>query len=79
MFGRILAAPFGVVFMFGSPVTYIICVVDTWSTKGSVLVKILMNLTIDAFLSLIWPITWALWTLLHLMGRDTPLSTVLGF
>jgi len=77
--GRILAAPFGVIFMLGSPVTYIISVVDTWSTRAPVLFKILINLTIDAFLALIWPITWALWTLLHLMGRDTPLSTVFGF
>jgi hypothetical protein len=79
MLGRILAAPFGVIFILGSPLTYIISVVDTWSTKTPVLFKILTNLTIDAFLALIWPITWALWAVMHLMGQDTPLSTVFGF
>lgn len=75
----LLSAPLGVVFMLGGPITYIINVVDTWQGHSSVVVKLLINLTLDAFLAVIWPITWLLWILMHVTGNDTPLSRVLGF
>lgn len=60
------------------PITYIISVVDTWSARSSVLVKILVSLTLDAILAAIWPITWIIWLILHLAGNETPLRSVLG-
>jgi hypothetical protein len=43
------------------------------------MVKILINLTLDAILAFIWPITWVLWIIMYLAGDKTPLNTVLGF
>ncbi|MEC5322284.1 hypothetical protein [Aurantimonas sp. A3-2-R12] len=72
-----LAAPFAIVMMIGGPLTFILGVVDTWQSGMSVFLKIVMSLTIDAFLAAIWPITWMIWIVMHLAGNDTPLSTVL--
>lgn len=69
----------GIVWTIAGPITYIVLVVDTWSSYRSVVTKILIALTLDAFLAMIWPITWALWIISHLMGGETPISTVLGF
>lgn len=68
-----------IVFSFAAPVTYILNVVDTWQGDSAVWVKLLINLTLDAFLAAIWPITWGLWTIMELTGNSTPLSRVLGF
>ncbi|WP_162683142.1 hypothetical protein [Rhodobacteraceae bacterium DSL-40] len=69
---------FGLAFLFGGPITYIISVVETWSGTTSIFVKILISLTLDAFLAAIWPFTWAIWIVMHIFGGNTPLSTVLG-
>lgn len=69
----------GIVFMIAAPLTFILGVVDTWSSNSAVWVKILISLTLDAFLAAIWPVTWVIWFLMHAMGNSTPLSTVLGF
>lgn len=79
MLNNILSVPLGIVFMLGGPITYILNVVDTWQGYSSVVVKILLNLTLDAVLAFIWPITWALWLFKHMTGGETPLTTVLGF
>jgi hypothetical protein len=54
-------------------------IVDTWQGHASVVVKILINLTLDAVLAFIWPITWAIWLFKYMSGGETPLTTVLGF
>lgn len=79
MLKNLLAAPFGIVFMLGGPITYILNIVDTWQSHASVVVKILLNLTLDAVLAFIWPITWAIWLFKYMTGGETPLTTVLGF
>lgn len=46
----------------------------------SVLGKIAMNLTLDAILAVVWPITWAIWLIQYATGSyTTPLTTVIGF
>ena len=65
-------------FLFAGPITYIIGVIDTWQGNASVLVKILIALSIDAFLAMIWPVTWTLWMIMYFLGKDSPISTVLG-
>ncbi|SMH36040.1 hypothetical protein [Mesorhizobium australicum] len=67
------------VFSFAAPVTYILNVVDTWQGDSAVWLKLLINLTMDAVLAAIWPITWILWIVMELTGSSTPLSRVLGF
>ncbi|TIR27203.1 MAG: hypothetical protein E5X07_28440 [Mesorhizobium sp.] len=79
MLKNVLSAPLGIVFMLGGPITYILNVVETWQGHSSVVVKILLNLTLDAVLAFIWPIAWALWLLKYMSGGDTPLTSVLGF
>ncbi|RWC38568.1 MAG: hypothetical protein EOS28_29430 [Mesorhizobium sp.] len=79
MLKNVLSAPLGIVFMLGGPITYILNLVETWQGHSSVVVKILLNLTLDAVLAFIWPITWALWLLKYMSGGDTPLISVLGF
>lgn len=74
----LIAAPLGLAFMLGGPVTYILLVVDTWQDGGSVLLNLLISLTLDIFLAAIWPITWLLWFLWEAMGWGSPLSRVLG-
>ena len=74
----ILHGPLGVLFLFAGPITYIIGVIDTWQGNASVLVKILIALSIDAFLAMIWPVTWTLWMIMYFLGKDSPISTVLG-
>jgi hypothetical protein len=75
---RLLAGTLAVVSALGIPVTYIINVVDTWHGPLSPIFKIAINLTLDAFLAGIWPITWVLWGVEHLMGQPTPLQSVFG-
>lgn len=78
-FQAILTAPFFIVWGLAAPITYIINVVDTWQGRASVFVKILINLTLDALLAAMWPITWALWIIQEMAGGRTPITTVLGF
>lgn len=56
------------------PATWIINLIDTWTSGASVLVKILLSLTIDAFLAMIWPITWLLWLGEALVGHESSLT-----
>jgi hypothetical protein len=68
----------GCLWMIAGPVTYILNVVDTWSGRNPVWMKLLINLTLDAFLAAIWPITWILWGIYELMGKHTPLDLLFG-
>lgn len=78
--GNLLGGVLGIVWMFAGPITFIINVVDTWSTNMSVLGKLAMNLTLDALLAAIWPVTWLIWIAKYASGSyATPLTTVLGF
>ncbi len=79
MIRELATFPFAIAFSVAGPVTYIICIVDTWQGNLPVWAKLLFNLTFDAFLGLIWPITWLLWLGMYLMGTDSPASRVLGF
>jgi hypothetical protein len=76
--GGALGHLLGILWVVAGPVTYIICVIDTWSERSSVFVKLLINLTLDAFLGAIWPITWAIWIVMQMAGSATPLKTVFG-
>ena len=58
-------------------VTYIISAVDTWRSGGSAFINLLVNITLDAIMALMWPITWILWTFHHLIGRASPLDWLL--
>lgn len=78
IFRTLTSGSLGIIWMLAGPITYIISVVDTWGGRASVVVKILISLTLDAVLSVIWPITWILWIISHLSGGNTPISTVLG-
>ncbi len=73
MFG-FLGVPLGLVFSIIGAITYIINVVDTWRSGGSALINILINLTLDAFLAAIWPVTWILWIFHHYVGKSSPLD-----
>jgi hypothetical protein len=73
-----LAAPFFIAWWIAGPVAYVISVVDTWQGRSSIFVKILISLTLDAFLSAIWPVTWLLWLIWEWTGGGSPLSRVLG-
>ncbi len=55
-------------------ITYIINVVDTWRSGGSAILNIVVNLTLDAVLAVMWPIAWILWTFHHVLGRSSPLD-----
>ncbi|WP_442577899.1 hypothetical protein ACSBOB_20345 [Mesorhizobium sp. ASY16-5R] len=68
-----------IIWGLAGPITYIILVVDTWTGRSSVFVKLLLNLTLDAILAVIWPITWGIWLFQYFAGHDSPLSRVLGF
>lgn len=74
----LLLAPFGIVFMFGGPITYILLIVDTWQSNVGVLGKLAMSLTLDVILAAIWPITWIIWIITYATGGDSPLTSVLG-
>ena len=77
--GVMTSGLFGVAWAFAGPVTYILLVVDTWKGHSSIFIKIVMNLTLDAVLAAIWPITWIFWLVEHFQGGSTPIKTVLGF
>ncbi|AWC21812.1 hypothetical protein CO731_01265 [Aminobacter sp. MSH1] len=76
---ELLTAPLGILFMLGGPITYILNVVDTWQGSASVVVKLLINLTLDAVLAFIWPITWVIWLIMYIAGSDPTPARVLGF
>ena len=63
-----------IVSMVAGPITYILSVVDTWNGDNPIWLKLVINLTIDAILAAIWPITWIFWGVRMFLGHDTPLS-----
>lgn len=65
-------------YWIAGPLTFILCVVDTWSTKWPVVGKLAFNLTFDAFAAAIWPVTWVVWMIEIAIGRPTPLNLLLG-
>ncbi len=77
-FTTALMIPVFILWSIAGPVTYILNVVDTWRGSASVMVKILINLTLDALLAAIWPITWFLCIIMHLNGKSTPLRILFG-
>lgn len=70
--------PVAIVWGLAGPITYILAVVHTWHSKMAVIGKIAVNLTLDAILAVVWPVTWLIWTVRHLGGADTPLRLLLG-
>jgi hypothetical protein len=70
----VLFLPLAFFWAFAGPITYIVLVVETWHDKMPVPLKILLNLTVDPMLAVIWPITWGLWGVRYYLGYDTPLS-----
>jgi hypothetical protein len=60
--------------VIATPLTFILNVIETWHGTASVPVKLLVNVTLDAFLAAIWPITWILWVVGAWLGYPTPLS-----
>lgn len=69
----------GLVWVFAGPVTYILNVVDTWGSRSPVIVKLLINLTLDVVLALIWPITWLIWAVQLMMDIECTPSRLLGW
>lgn len=74
----ILMVPLGIAWSVAGPLTYVLAVVHTWTQASSIAWKLLMNLTMDAILASVWPVTWAFWTIKHLTGGDTPLRLLFG-
>ena len=72
-----LITPVMLTWILAGPITYILNVVHTWHGHAPIWLKLLINLTLDAFLAAIWPITWALWFVWRAMGRSTPLELIL--
>ena len=69
--------PAVILWMFAVPVGILILnVVETWRGSGSVPVKLLVSVTLDAFLAGILLITWALWGVQAWLGQQTPLDLV---
>ena len=71
-------APVLVLWYFAGPITYVVAVVDTWHSRASVPVKLLLNLTLDAFEAAIWPIIWPIWIVEYLAGLPSPLRILFG-
>jgi hypothetical protein len=61
---------------FAGPLTYILCVVDTWHGRSSVPVKLLLNFTLDALAATFWPGAWIIWIIQANVGHihNTPLG-----
>jgi hypothetical protein len=74
----LLMLPLVILWMLAGPVTFILSVVETWHGTASVPVKLLINVTFDAFLAGIWPITWALWGIQTWLGHPSPINLVFG-
>jgi hypothetical protein len=71
---ELVTVPLVLMWRVAGPITYILCVVDTWHQSVSVPVKLLINLTLDAFLAVVWPGTWLLWGITAAIGFHTPLA-----
>lgn len=75
----LIGGGFGLAYTIAGPVTYIINVVDTWHSRSSVFIKLLMNLTLDAILAAIWPITWVIWIVQSAAGQISVPARVFGW
>ncbi len=71
-----LLLPGVMLWMLVGPLTFFLSVVETWQGSASFPVKVLVSLTLDAFLAGIWPMTWALWGIEALLGEQTPLDLI---
>lgn len=72
--GALVGGSFGIVWVFAGPITYVLCIVDTWKGGGSTIVKLLISITLDAILAAIWPITWAIWGFQKFFGYHSPID-----
>jgi hypothetical protein len=68
--------PAVILWMLAVPVTFILSIIETWRGNASVPVKLVLSVTLDAFLAGIWPFTWALWGVQAWLGQQTPLDLV---
>jgi hypothetical protein len=74
-FNLLSVVPLTILWMLAGPVTYILNVVETWRGPASVPVKLLVSVTLDAFLAGIWPVTWVIWAIESFgFGHSTPLD-----
>ena len=60
----------------GGATTFLLNIIATWSGDASLPVKLITNATVDPLLAAWWPITWALWGVLFLLGYPTKLDLV---
>lgn len=65
-----------VVWSVGGAATFLLNVFATWRSGASIPAKLLANATVDPLLAVWWPITWAIWGVLHLLGYQTTLDLV---
>lgn len=65
-------------FALAGPATYIISLIETWQAGSSILLKVVLSLTVDIFLAMIWPVTWLMWAGHLLIFEGGPLRSVLG-
>jgi len=72
-----LMFPAVIAWALAAPITFILNVVHTWQGHAPVWLKLLMNITLDAFLAGIWPITWMLWFIFRYNGQSTPLDLIM--
>jgi len=77
-FDVILGSSLGLIYMFAGPATFIVLAIDTWQSRASVAMKLLINITLDTLLAMIWPITWMLWAIQWFIGTENALARVFG-
>ena len=70
---KLIGAGVGCLWMFAGPATYVLSIVDTWRGHEAGWIKLLISLSLDIFLSAIWPITWVFWGVHAWLGDPTPL------
>ena len=60
----------------GGATTFLLNIIATWSGDASLPVKLITNATVDPLLAAWWPLTWAVWGVLFLLGYPTTLDLV---
>ena len=78
VFQRLVALWPVVLWGVGGAATLLLNVRATWIGDASLPVKLLTNATVDPLLAAWWPITWAVWGVLFLLGYPTTLDLVFG-
>jgi hypothetical protein len=66
----------GLLYVFAAPLTFALCVIDTWSWKIPVFWRLVVICTVDAFLAGLWPGTWLYWLIASAWGHETPLRLI---